>query len=153
MRLYLSTCVPRERGLSTVPVPQMTHQQHCKIQESELWLEGNTPQTRHLYRGPWYLLSSQGTPEGTYKRARSLDPCFSVWVRPSNTRREAFTREPEGASVSDPSSGQPRQAKSLPRSDPSSGQPRQAKSLPRSDPSSGQPRQAKSLHRAKTSRS
>ena len=67
--LYLSTCAPRERGLSTVPVPQMTHQQHYKIQGSELWLEGRPSQTRHLYKGPWYPLSSQGTPEETYKRA------------------------------------------------------------------------------------
>ena len=76
MRLYLSTCVPRERGLSMVPVPQMTHQQHFKIQESELWLEGKIPKTRHLYGGPWYLLSLQGTPEGTYKRARALCAVF-----------------------------------------------------------------------------
>ena len=31
--------------------------------------EGKLPQTRHLYKGPWYSLSSQGTPEETYKRA------------------------------------------------------------------------------------
>ena len=90
------SCAPRERGLSTVPVPQEHPSSTAKSKGSELWLRACSQ--KHA-TSPKDL--------GTYSRHEihmrkpisahaSLLPCTSVWVRLSNIRREQKSLQARG---------------------------------------------------------
>ena len=59
-------------------------------------------QTRHLTKGPWYLLSSRDTHEEAYKRAWVFTTMCLLWVCLSNQYREQEVLPKVEKSRSDP---------------------------------------------------